>query len=388
MAQEQFHQFPRLSIELRYMVWEASFDPRLVEANIIHNGTRRARTSPIEWRLTRNPTVMEVSYESRAVALRHYKKLLLGCAVEVWGPPPPAPYIYFHPEMDILCQDFECIVSNYTEDRVRRPGTKTRVILPNGFEDILRNPNTFNLGMIRHIQVNLHIFRSSNRNRADRRLQTMLSFLWNLLRGQRAPAQQQPNSLQLIGGQAFPPLLNGLQTITISITQERSQDHGPQAPGAVGRVRPWVYRVVAAQPSLPEPTLTYLSALGRITAGMHPPLACTLLSDGAILTKPCDTRFAIFRVIDPRSMISAFDDMGQMVIREFLWRRMLDAGVRTGQIERFNWLAMLISVDPLRPYRPIQLVSPWGICGTNYAMGRATAYTDLRMTDKFRRRWN
>lgn len=155
MAQEQFHQFRRLPIELRYMIWEESFEPRLVEANIIHNGTRRTRTSPIEWRLSHNPAAMEVSAESRAVAKRHYKKMSLACAIEVKGPPPPAPYIYFHPRMDILCQDFEYIVGHFIMHRARRPGTKTRAILPNGFEDILRNPNPFNLDMIRHIHVNI-----------------------------------------------------------------------------------------------------------------------------------------------------------------------------------------------------------------------------------------
>ncbi|KXX78329.1 hypothetical protein MMYC01_205449 [Madurella mycetomatis] len=175
---------------------------------------------------------MEVSHESRAVAERHDEKLSLACAVEVRGPPPPAPYIYFHPKMDILCQAFEYIIGNFIMHRARRPGTKMRVILPNDFEDILRNPNPFNLDTIRHIHVNI------------------------------------------------------------------------------------------------PPIVTYVTARDNTAAGRHPPLASTLLVDGAITYCQAVYESVCYSLrIDARSMVSFDDDNDQRERREYIWCQMLDTGL-------------------------------------------------------------
>lgn len=67
------------------MVWEQSIESRIVEANIVHNPDRVAGQSPIEWRLTRSPTLMRISQESRKVGGLHYKKLFLACPAKAAG---------------------------------------------------------------------------------------------------------------------------------------------------------------------------------------------------------------------------------------------------------------------------------------------------------------
>jgi hypothetical protein len=84
-------------------------------------------------------------------------------------------------------------------------------------------------------------------------------------------------------------------------------------------------------------------------------------------------------VVDPADIESDHDDAGRSCFgprRELLWWSLLVQGANmamVGQRGVTEWLAELIA-DPSETVA----VSPWGICGPNYAMGEAKVIAQSR----------
>jgi hypothetical protein len=142
-----------------------------------------------------------------------------------------------------------------------------------------------------------------------------------------------------------------------------------------------VYRIVR-KPSLPIPKPSIF--FSGILAEMHlawlqgqqpvrPRLMDTLLADGAIFTTPrSGSRFVVLRVVDPTSAASQLDDSKwPHHDREGRWWEMLQRGGT--QFRQYSVPAWLISMvgNPV----PAMVENPWGICGVNYGMGEAKAYS-------------
>lgn len=350
------------------MVWEASLEPRVVEVNMLHHTRPRAHQSKIAWRTTSIPAQLAATSEARRVLLRFYHRLYFACPLPVGdGIVPPKAMVYLHPELDVLSQDCEAII--YWEgqagvDRVRRPGVKARVRqrvgpdpadtltwdgdfysvfhlvrpLPWRFLDPLRD--------LRHVQVNLHILKSSRRNGADSGYQTTTMFMQTLLHN-REP--------------------NPLQTITLKVTWDLSSQ---PTPASSQNMRPVVYRIVRS-PTFPlaGPSVFFTAAqlLGQQSPDVS--LANILLAEGAIFTRQPQGPFAALRVIDPNSVESYYDIDGEEwpgAAREDMWRRILTASPGPQNIDIVLWLTRLIGNAPGPQYE-----SPWGICGVHYGMGEA-----------------
>jgi hypothetical protein len=302
MDRLQFLCFPRLPKELRAMVWTASIEPRVVEVNMVHDPRPRAGRSKISWRTTHNPAQLEVSLEAREVLLRLYRRLCCACPVAVGGAvTAPQAIVYCHPDVDVLSQDFEAIIQGSTGDRVRRPGVNARLTLTNGFGDILPplrpapRDVVDHICVLRHIQLDLHILKSSRRNQADNRLQTTTNFIHGLLNRWNGTA---------------------LQTITVRITKDLSPS---PTPATRQNLRTMVYRIVRS-PSLPAPKgcffFTAIHGLMDICEARgkspgRPRFRGILLTNGALFTRPRPQNgFAALRVVDPADIESYYDDDG------------------------------------------------------------------------------
>lgn len=365
MDQQQFLWFPLLPLELREPIWEASMSPRQVEVNMIHRTRAGAGRSKVSWRVTRNPGPLATSVEARRVFLRFYKSLNFACPVAVaGGVVPPDAVVYFHPRLDVLSQDFEAVINSSLFDRVRRPGVKTRLILNGSFYETLKPvqqpvaPRVLDFVQnLRHIHLNLHLLQSSNRNQADGRLTDVRGFVTGLL-------------------SHHPP---ALRTITISITQDLSS---PPAPAQPLNLRPMVYRIVCRPPiPVPAPSVFFSGLASQMhllelegQQPVRPPLMGILLADGAVFTRPrLGRNIVALRVIDPTDNESEYDDQGGHwpgQQREALWWAMLLDGNDIHPRDVGTWLTWLLS-DPWTP----ELAAVWGICGVNFGMGEATAYS-------------
>jgi hypothetical protein len=391
---QQFHPFPRFPAEVQLMVWRLSMHPRVVSVNIVHSNRRpRANQSKVSWRVSRAPAQLAATLDSRNVALSLYQKLYFACPVPVRGDKGPAPVamVYFHPELDVLSQDFEVIVVSYEgPDRIRRPGLKARLTAgpaPNtrwrgDFDDLYQLsrplPKDFfdPFHNLAHIHVNMHLLMSSPRNPAVADLQTPFTFLQNLLAQGRAP--------------------DALQSITIRITIDMSK---PPILARTHNLPPIVYRIVRT-PSMPvaSGSVIYLTqilaqnaqAVGHGLLYSLPCLRDVLQADGAVLTKPCGDAFSALRVIDVDSFASHFDDAGRPYpgkCREWMWWNMVVDGCYTWPADVVSWLAGLIAVPSIAKdwfdYREMQ--SPWGICGVNYGMGSAKVL--LKPMEKVKWNW-
>jgi hypothetical protein len=143
-----------------------------------------------------------------------------------------------------------------------------------------------------------------------------------------------------------------------------------------------VYRVVP-RPSIPiaAPSLDFSDVrrcLHPAVLGgqlpVWPRFRDTLLADAAVFTRPRPGGFVALRVIDPTSIESYRDDIGGHwpgAMRELLWRGMLVLGESIAAPDNVaGWLTDLIA----HPWFP-HTESPWGICGVNYGMGQARAYS-------------
>lgn len=348
------------------MVWQLAAEPRIVKVNMIHRPRPLGGQSKIAWRTSRNPDIMLVCVEARQATLRVYKRLFFICPVPVTGVAPPAAVVWFHPHLDVLSQDFEPIIRTLAgPDRVRRPGVKTRLPLAGTFDDIIRPvaqpvlPGLFDPRRLRHIHLNLHLINSSLQNNAALSYPILLAFLQNLM---ARPA---------------------LQSLTVRITRAGNQPNNQ--PAANTNLHTKIFRLIrtplalGTRPDFFVYTDLRAEHLALAYAGVwteFPRLAHTLSVDGVCLAQPCTTDWVVLRVIDARSNLSEYDDAGTHWIaqRETLWQNMLHDGMSMQQNSPADWLATVIS----NAGHQSVTVSPWGICGPNYAMEDAKVYQEVQ----------
>ena len=240
----------------------------------------------------------------------------------------PQAIVYCHQDVDVLSQDFEAIIQGSTSDRVRRPGINARLTLTNGFGDVLPPLRPMPRDVVdhacalRHIQLNIHILKSSRRNQADNRLQTTTNFIHGLLNRWSDTA---------------------LQTITVRITKDLSPS---PTPATRQNLRPMVYRIVRS-PSLPDPKRCFFFTAihgfmdiceARGNGPGRPRFRGILLANGALLTRPRPQNgFAALRVVDPADIESYYDDDGGSWLGprgELLWWNLLVRGANIAMVGR------------------------------------------------------
>ncbi|AEO67462.1 uncharacterized protein THITE_2088950 [Thermothielavioides terrestris NRRL 8126] len=363
MAQQEFHLFPRLPPELREMIWAESLEPRVVGVNPVHKLRPRAGKSKISWRIRAPmPALFSVSVEARRVAMPLYKKLYFACPAAVRGVAPPVVFVYFHPELDVLSQDFEAIVvwPPMGVNRIRRPGILARVSLPGNFDDVVQPiappvpRGRFDpLRDLRHVNLDIHVLRSSLTHLAMQTLPLTRDFVHSVLSG--------PGSVHI-------------QTVTVRITDGL---------GAALNSWPRVYRIVRSPAIHPGTTLVYSDMHAKLLhpnkCGIDPSFPkfrYALENDGVVIAKPRPSTWAAFRVIDPRSPYSEFDDDGGQwsgPVQELLWQTMLYDGMKSNDNSVATWLDRVLGA----PDWMHACISPWGICGVHYGMGDAKPFRHL-----------
>lgn len=93
---DAFHLFPRLPIELRLLIWEASFTPRIHRHAVFTKNRRLGNFNSSTVASLNAPVTLQVNQEARQFTLRQYKRLhhrVLG--------PSHRPF-FFNPKIDTL----------------------------------------------------------------------------------------------------------------------------------------------------------------------------------------------------------------------------------------------------------------------------------------------
>ncbi|KAK3290842.1 uncharacterized protein B0H64DRAFT_436250 [Chaetomium fimeti] len=347
-SQPLFPLFSRLPAELRMMIWEDSIEPRIVRVNILSHSSSDfwsvTYKRTVSWRVTRIPTLLEVSVEARQVGLRQYEMLRCVYPVTVARGKPMA-IVYFHPRMDVLGQDFQAVPMNSQTAYVRPPGCDWDP-LPVEFFNIFRGQrpltdDSFDVfHQLRHIHLDLFILRESG----DLGIEKMWSFINSLLKDQ-AP--------------------DVLKTVTLRIMDAA---RSPTDPWSSYNKQSSMYRIVR-RPTLPIPNPKEFFS-GCVTREYCAKLSYTdiLARDGAIFTRPVMSDFAVLRVIDPAA------NGAPVHVQEATYWAILAEGEEKRQLPNLiDWLLDLL--DTARSPLP---ESPWGICGVNYGMEDAKVYPKIR----------
>jgi hypothetical protein len=103
-TEPRFELFPKLVIELRTLIWRATFSQRTImvhrrHVQVFYSDHRspiihpRTMTGPYE-----HPAALSVNSESRTVALRYYRQIMKDVIQST-------SYIYFNPQIDMLADD-------------------------------------------------------------------------------------------------------------------------------------------------------------------------------------------------------------------------------------------------------------------------------------------
>ena len=357
-----FPSFNRLPPNLRMMIWEESIEPRLVSANLVCQFAARTRNPIISWRVTRIPALFETSVEARRAALSQYKILLCVAPVKMGGGrSPPAAMVYFHPQMDVLGQDFDVMMLGLYLSIVRCPGiSQSFPYWPLSFFDIFSGERLINgsfdpLHDLRHIHLNIIKARADIRGSTDPASRTPTWFIMGLLYRQ-------------------PPLR--LNTVTVQITMDPQTC--PPTSASPSDPQASVYRVVR-RPTLPLPKPSkFLSGISsekhlamlEMKQYQHPSYIDILADDGAVFTRPIPSDFAVLRVIDPAS-----DGVGEdATARESRYRSIVQRGINMTVNRQLpsvgTWVAEQLLGNSMPPFPD----TPWGICGVNYGMGETKIY--------------
>ncbi|EPE29929.1 hypothetical protein GLAREA_01089 [Glarea lozoyensis ATCC 20868] len=157
-TEPRFELFPKLVIELRTLIWRATFSQRTImvnRRNVQQFYTDRPSEILHPWTMTgpyEHPAALSVNSESRTVALRYYRHIMKD-VIESTS------YIYFNPQIDILADDIHTILilQDYKENGelpLTHTGLSVRSILRSflDLEELLALDRA-NLDQVRHIVV-------------------------------------------------------------------------------------------------------------------------------------------------------------------------------------------------------------------------------------------